>query len=106
MLISASTIPPVSGLKKTRVRPVVESELKSSFSGVTAIVTRFTPSPPSAGLTDVVAVQVTIKLMFARLDQRASARFAAPTTSLSGLMFAPGLSNELEKAIAMVRLGQ
>src|SRR5690242_8769835 len=106
MLTSASAIAPVSGLKKTRVRAVVESELKSSLSGVSAIVIKLTPSPPSAGLTEVAAVQFTTKLMFARLDQRASARFAAPTTSLSGLMFGPGASKELENEISIVRLGQ
>ena len=81
------------------MRPVVESELNSSFSGVTAIVTKLTPSPESAGLTEAAEVQVTTKLMFATLDQRASARRAAPTTSLSGLILAPGVSSELEKAI-------
>src|SRR5689334_2479649 len=106
MLMSASAMLPVSGLKKTRVRAVVESKLNCSFSTVSAMVTRLTPSPPSAGLTEVAEVQVTTKLMLARLDQRASARFAAPTTSLSGLMFAPGVSSEFEKATSMVRLGQ
>src|SRR6185369_7998668 len=102
----ASAIAPVSRSKKTRVRAVVDSELKTSFSGVSAIVIRLTPSPPPAGLTEVAAVQFTTKLMLARLAQRASARFAAPATSLSGLMFAPGVSNELENEITMVRLGQ
>src|SRR5690349_22569809 len=97
MLMSASAIAPVSELKKTRVRAVVDSELKSSFSGVSAIVIRLTPSPPSAGLTDVVELQFTTKLILARVDQRARARRAAPTTSLSGLMFAPGVSSEFEK---------
>src|SRR3954451_9333998 len=106
MLISALGVPPGLRSKKTRVRAVVDSELKTSFSGVSAIVTRLTPSPPSAGLTEVAAVQVTTKLMLAKLDQRESARRAAPTTSLSGLMLAPGFSSELEKDISMVRLGQ
>src|ERR1043166_8940067 len=106
MLMSASAMAPVSGLKKTRVRAVVESELNRSFSGVSAIVIRLTPSPASAGLTEVDELQFTTKLTFARLDQRASERLAAPTTSLSGLMFAPGVSSELEKEISIVRLGQ
>src|SRR4051794_39731894 len=70
------------------------------------MVTRLTPSPPSAGLTDDAGVQETMKLMLARLDQRASARRAAPTTSLSGFMFAPGVSSEFENAISMDFLGQ
>src|SRR5215216_1714258 len=46
------------------------------------------------------------KLIFERLDQRASARRAAPTTSLSGLMLAPGESIEVDSATSMVFLGQ
>src|SRR6185369_2073534 len=105
MLMSASAMSPVSGSKKTRVRPVVVSELKASFSGVAAIVRRLMPSPASDGLIEVSCDQTTTKLMFARLAQRARARRAAPTTSLSGLMFAPGESSELDKATSMVRLG-
>src|ERR1051325_11423907 len=106
MLTSASAMLPVSGSKKTRVRPVVESELKASFSGVSAIVNRLTPSPASAGLTEVAEDHVTMKLIFERLDQRASPRRAAPTTSLSGLMFGPGESNEVERATSIVFFGQ
>jgi hypothetical protein len=39
---------PVSGSKKTRVRPAVASELKAWFSFVSAIVIKLTPSPASA----------------------------------------------------------
>src|ERR687890_2138636 len=98
MLMSASAMWPVSGSKKTRVRPVVASELNASFSGVAAIVNRLTPSPASAGLTEVDEDHVTMKLIFERLDQRARARRAAPTTSLSGLMLAPGDNNEVDRA--------
>ena len=35
------------------MRPVVVSELKASFSGVLAIVSRLIPSPASAGLIEV-----------------------------------------------------
>src|SRR6185369_4459414 len=101
MLMSASAMWPVSGSKKTRVRPVVAAELKASFSGVVAIVSRLMPSPASAGLTEVACDHVTMKLMFDNLDQRASARRAAPTTSLSGLMLAPGDCNDVEKATWM-----
>ncbi len=97
---------PVSGSKKTRVRPVVESELNASFSGVTAIVMRLTPSPESAGLTEAIEDHETMKLMLVKLDQRASARFAAPMTSLSALIFAPGASNEVEKVTGIDFLGQ
>src|SRR6185369_11544887 len=103
---SASAMLPVSGSKKTRVRPVVVSELNDSFSGVSAIVRRLTPSPASAGLIEVVVDHVTTKLIFDRLDQRMSARRTAPTTSLSGLMLLPGESSEFESAISMVFLGQ
>src|SRR6185436_18347448 len=106
MLMSASAMLPVSGSKKTRVRPVVASELNASFSGVAAIVNRLTPSPASAGLTEVDDDHVTTKLIFERLDQRASARRAAPTTSLSGLMFAPGERSEVESATSIVFFGQ
>src|SRR5215467_252958 len=106
MLMSASAMLPVSGSKKTRVRPVVVSELKASFSGVSAMVSRLTPSPASAGLIDVAFDQVTTKLMLDRLDQRASARRTAPTTSLSGLMLLPGERSEFESAISIVFLGQ
>src|SRR6185369_14631736 len=106
MLMSASAMLPVSGSKKTRVRPVVASELNASFSGVTATVNRLIPSPASAGLTEVAGDHVTRKLIFERLDQRASARRAAPTTSLSGLMFEPGESRDVESATSMVFFGQ
>src|SRR6185436_14254302 len=105
MLMSASAMLPVSGSKKTRVRPVVAAELKVSFSAVEAIVRRFTPSPASAGLIEVACDQVTTKLIFDRLDQRASARRAAPTTSLSGLMFAPGDINDVESETSIVFRG-
>src|SRR5215475_2222325 len=105
MLMSASAMLPVSGSKKTRVRPVVDSELKASFSRVSAIVSRLMPSPASAGLTDVAGDQVTTKLIFDRVDQRASARRAAPTTSLSGLIFAPGESSEFDNATSIVFFG-
>src|SRR5215203_5837725 len=64
------------------------------------------PSPASAGLTEATPDQETTKLIFVRRDQRASARRAAPTTSLSGLMFAPGESNEVDNETSMVFLGQ
>src|SRR5689334_17742559 len=106
MLMSASAMLPVSGSKKTRVRPVVVSELKASFSGVLAIVSRLMPSPSSAGLIEVACDHVTTKLIFERLDQRASARRAAPTTSLSDLMFAPGESSEVDSETSIVLFGQ
>src|SRR5437868_8300570 len=106
MLTSASAMLPVSGSKKTRVRAVVESALKASFSGVAATVMRLIPSPASAGLTEVNGDQVTTKLIFDKLDQRARARRAAPTTSLSALMFAPGESRDVESETSMVFLGQ
>src|SRR6476620_10839060 len=98
MQTSASVIAPVSGSKKTRVLPVVESALKASFSNVSAIVIRLTPSPPDAGLTDVVDDQVTAKFTLAILVQRARALRAAPTTSLPCLMLFPGVRSEFEKA--------
>src|SRR6185503_1648464 len=106
MLMSASAMLPVSGSKKTRVRPVIASELNASFSGVTAIVSRLMPSPASAGLTEAAEDHVTTKLILVRLDQRASARRAAPATSLSALMFAPGESKEVDSATSIVFLGQ
>src|SRR5215217_3827647 len=106
MLMSASTMLPVSGSKKTRVRPAVESELNASFSSVVAIVNRLMPSPPPAGLTETAEDHVTTKLTFDELDQRARARRAAPMTSLSGLIFAPGENREVESEISMVFLGQ
>src|ERR1044072_4179687 len=106
MLMCASAMWPVSGSKKTRVRPVVASELNASFSGVRAIVKRLIPPPASAGLTEAAGDHVTMKLIFERLAQRASARRAAPTTSLSGLMFAPGESRDVEKAPRIVFRGQ
>src|SRR6185503_498331 len=106
MLTSASAIMPVSGSKKTRVRPAVVSELKDSFSSVSAIVIKLTPSPASAGLIEAAADHETTKLIFARLDQRASARRAAPMTSLSGLICEPGIINDVEKATSIVFLGQ
>src|SRR4029453_15591286 len=104
MLMSASAMLPVSGSKKTRVRPVVVSELKASFSGVLAMVSRLIPSPASAGLIEVAEDQVTTNVMFERLAQRERARRAAPTTSLSALMLAPGESKEVESATWMVFL--
>ena len=70
------------------------------------MVSRLIPSPASAGLTEVALDHVTTKSMFERLDQRASARRAAPTTSLSGLTFAPGESREVDRATSIVFLGQ
>src|SRR5215510_527474 len=69
------------------------------------MVIKLTPSPAFDGLTEVKEDQVTTKLILAMLDQRESARLAAPTTSLPSLMFAGGESNELENASSMVRLG-
>src|SRR6185503_1381277 len=106
MLMSASAMLPVSGSKKTRVRPVIASELKASLSAVAATVTRLTPSPASAGLIEVSEDHVTTKFTFAALDQRLSARRTAPTTSLSALMFAPGASREFDSEIWIVFLGQ
>jgi len=96
MLMSASAMFPVSGSKKTRVRPVVVSKLKASFSGVLAMVSRLIPSPASAGLIEVAEDHVTTKVMLDMLAHRERARRAAPTTSLSGLMLAPGESKEVE----------
>src|SRR5689334_3699097 len=45
-----------------------------------------------------------MKLMFARVDQRPSARRAAPMTSLSGLMCAPGVISDVENATSIVFL--
>lgn len=106
MLMSASAMFPVSGSKKTRVRPVVVSELKASFSGVLAIVSRLIPSPASAGLIEVAEDQVTTKVILDMLAHRERARRAAPTTSLSGLILAPGESKEVESETWMVFLGQ
>ncbi len=103
--MSASAMVPVSGSKKTRVRPVVASELNASFSKVSAIVIRLIPSPADAGLTELAEDQLTTKLMFDMLDQRNNARRAAPTTSVPGLIFAPGLRREFEKCTSMVLLG-
>src|SRR4029079_9494347 len=94
---SASAISPLSGSKKIRVLPVVDSELKASFSIESAIVIKLTPSPADDGLTEFSGDQVTTKLILAILDQRASDLLAAPTTSVPLLMFDPGLSREVEK---------
>ena len=49
-----------------------------------------------AGLIEVAEDQVTTKVMLDKLAHRERARRAAPTTSLSGLIFAPGESKEVE----------
>src|SRR5687768_13024967 len=64
------------------------------------------PSPAFTGLTEAADVHETTKLMFARLDQRVSARRAAPMTSLSGLMLEPGIISDVEKETSIVFLGQ
>ncbi len=105
--MSDSETRPVEGLKKVRVRPVLDEFAPENSPALSAeTVRRLTPSPPPPfALICVKLDVVTVKRTFETCSQRASARRAAPTTSLPAFMLAGGELSELERATVMLVLG-